>query len=158
MTKTVLAALTLAVAPLGLAACGESAEQTAAPEAAPGLEATNARLVLPAVSGNPGAVYFDLANGGDRPIAVRAVSVSGAGSAMMHQYGEWEGKQQMADLPQLLVPAGGKVSFEPGAYHVMANDLSAETTAGSTVEVTLTIAGGDKISFPAQVRAAGEER
>ena len=39
-----------------------------------------------------------------------------------------------------------------------AMDLADTVTAGSTAEVTLTFVGGDKLSFPAEVRAAGDER
>ena len=40
----------------------------------------------------------------------------------------------------------------------MANDLADTVAAGSTADVTLTFVGGDKITFPAEVRAAGDER
>ena len=67
MTKTIRAALALTVTAIVATACGEAPEQTeaAAPEAPEGIAVTNARLMLPAVSGNPGAVYFDVANSGD---------------------------------------------------------------------------------------------
>jgi copper(I)-binding protein len=38
----------------------------------------------------------------------------------------------------------------------MAMDLSDDLKAGATTEVTLTFADGDKVSFPAEVRAPGE--
>ena len=53
---------------------------------------------------------------------------------------------------------GTKIAFEPGGYHVMAFELAPEVRPGSKVEVTLTVSGGDKYSFEAEVRAAGDER
>ena len=40
----------------------------------------------------------------------------------------------------------------------MAMDLADTVTAGGTAEVTATFLGGDKVSFPAEVRAAGDDR
>ena len=73
MRKSVFAAAALVLGTYGLAACGETAEQPAAeaPEGIAGMTVTNARLVLPAVAGNPAAVYFDLAYDGDRSFAGR---------------------------------------------------------------------------------------
>ena len=40
----------------------------------------------------------------------------------------------------------------------MAMNLADTVKAGSKSDVTLTFVGGDKVSFPADVRAAGDER
>ncbi len=89
---------------------------------------------------------------------IRAASVAGAGSAVLHQMGTWNNEPSMDEVLQIDVPANGDLKFEPGGLHVMANDLADTVTAGGTAEVTLTFVGGDKISFPAEVRAAGDER
>jgi copper(I)-binding protein len=39
----------------------------------------------------------------------------------------------------------------------MVMGLGEDVTAGGTVEVTLTFVGGDKASFPAEVKPAGDE-
>lgn len=160
MRKPVFLAAALAIGTLGLAGCGETAEQPAAeaPEGIPGMAITNARLVLPAVAGNPAAVYFDFAYDGDRSFALSRVDVEGAESAEFHDYTEWSGKMQMMPMLPLPVKKGDKVAFAPGGKHVMAMKLSPEVKEGGTVEVTITVSGGDKQSFPAEVRAAGSER
>lgn len=160
MRKSVFAAAALVLGTYGLAACGETAEQPAAeaPEGIAGMTVTNARLVLPAVAGNPAAVYFDLAYDGDRSFALNRVDVEGAESAEFHDYSEWSGKMQMMPMLPLPLKKGDKVAFAPGGKHVMAMKLSPEVTEGGTVEVTITVSGGDKQSFPAEVRAAGSER
>jgi copper(I)-binding protein len=152
-------AAALGVACVGLASCGEKPEQAeTGPEAPEGISITDARLMLPAVKGNPGAVYFDVKNDSAKSVMIRAVSVAGAGSAMLHQMGTWNNQPSMDEILQIAVPANGDLKFEPGGLHVMANDLADTVTAGGTAEVTLTFVGGDKISFPAEVRAAGDER
>lgn len=155
MNRRVWSAIALGILAMGPVACGESPEQAeAGPEAPEGISTANARLMLPAVAGNPGAAYFDLVNSGTGSRVVRAASVAGAGSAMMHTTIEG-GMQEVA---QVVVAPGETVRFEPGGNHVMAMDLAETVAAGGTAEVTLTFVGGDKISFPAEVRAAGDER
>jgi len=152
MTKSIRAALALAVAAALPMACSEAPEQAeAGPEAPDGITVADGRLMLPAVAGNPGAVYFDVENGSDRNMIIRAVSVAGAGSAEMHN-------KDMQMVLQSAVPPGGSTKFEPGGHHIMAMSLADTVTAGGEAEVTLTFVGGDKVSFPAEVRAAGDER
>lgn len=160
MKYSFLAGAALAAAALSLSACGsEPAETTeAAPEGMPGVEVSNARLVLPAVTGNPGVLYFDLSYSGDKAAALRGVDVAGAKTATMHQYVDLSGEKAMYELLPQPLQKGQTLKFEPGANHIMLDGLADTVTAGSTVEATLIFAGGDKFSFPAEVRGAGEER
>lgn len=142
-----------------LAACGSNdAPVEAAPEGVPGMSVENARMVLNAVQGRPAAVYFDITYEGDRGLTIRRADVADAESAMMHDYGEYDGKVQMMEALPIGIKKGDKVSFEPGGKHVMAFNVSPDLQPGASTEVTLTVSGGDKFSFPAEVRAAGEER
>lgn len=153
------AAFGLAISSLALAGCGSGGEQAdPAPEAAPGLSADNARVVLPAVSGRPAAAYFDLSNDGDRRMIVRAADVAGAGSTMMHETDVWDGQARMREATQYVVEPGETISLEPGGAHLMAMEPSDTLQAGGSTEITVTVVGGDKISFPAEVRAAGDDR
>ena len=161
MRGRVLAAAIAAAMALSTAACGggePAAEQAGDPDAPEGITVSNARMMLPPVSGNPAAVYFDIANSSDQQVMIRAVSVQGAGMAVLHQTATWNLKTDMQEVFQQPVPAGETLSLAPGGLHVMASDLADTLTPGSTAEVTLTFVGGDKISFPAEVRAAGDER
>ena len=152
MTKSIRAALALAAAAALPLACSEAPEQAEAnPDAPDGIAVENGRLMLPAVAGNPGALYFDVRNDSDKNRVIRAISVAGAGSVEMHN-----GDMQM--IMQLTVPPKGSATFEPGGEHVMAMDLADTMVAGGQAEVTVTFVGGDKVSFPVEVRAAGDER
>jgi copper(I)-binding protein len=163
MRKLLLASVALSIASLGLAACGsEPAEQPeAAPEGIPGVTVTNARLVLPAVKGNPGVVYLELAYGdpgtSDR-VALSGAHVAGAKSATLHEYSEWNRQKVMAEMVRPVIAKGETLKFEPGGKHIMANELDETLAAGGNTEVTLTFAGGDKISVPAAIKAAGDDR
>lgn len=160
MNRNAILAAALTLGSLSLASCGEKDEQAPAQaeQGVAGLAVSNARLVLPAVSGNPAAVYFDLAYDGDRSVALSRVSVAGAESAEFHEYGEWDGKMQMQPMLPLPLSKGDKHAFEPGGKHVMAMKLSPEVAEGGTVDVTITVSGGASTTFPAEVRAAGSER
>ena len=154
--KTVLAAMALSLA---LSACSQSDEAAIPADENPtGLVITNARLMLPPVAGNPAAVYFDLKNEGTRAIAVRRADVADAKSAALHDMMEYNRAMTMADMGPLAVPQGQTIKFEPGGKHVMAYDLSPELKPGGKTELTLTVAGGDKVSVEVPVQAAGAER
>lgn len=154
--KAVFAAAALSLA---LSACSQSDEAaTPADENLTGLVVSNARLMLPPVAGNPAAIYFDLKNEGTRAVAVRRADVAGAKSASMHDMMEYNHEMTMADMGPTTVKQGETLKFEPGGKHVMVFDLSPELKAGGKTEMTLTIAGGDKVSVEVPIQAAGTER
>lgn len=160
MRMRFIAGAALSIAALGLAACGEqpAQETETAPEAAPGVTVANGRLILPAVKGNPGAVYFDVTNNSDADTAIASAHVEGAAMAELHATTMKDGVMSMKEMSTVPVTKGATVSFAPGGNHVMAMELGDTVTAGGSTEVTLTFEGGDKLSFPAEIRAAGDDR
>ncbi len=158
--RALMAGAMLTGAALALAACGSEAEAPVEAVAGqvPGMTISNARLVLAPVAGNPAAVYFDLSYEGEQGLTIRKAEVEGAGSTMMHDYGEYDFKVQMMEALPIALSTGTKVAFEPGGLHVMAMDPPADLEPGDKVTVTLTMSGGTTQVFLAEVRAAGEER
>lgn len=158
--KTLFATAACLIATALLGACSGTAEPAASPaDANPtGLVISNARLLLPPVPGNPAAVYFDVKNEGKRAVAVRRADIAGAKTAAMHDMMEYDFKKTMADMGPLTIPAGQTVAFAPGGKHVMAMDLSPGLRPGGKTELTLTVAGGDKVSAEIPVMAAGADR
>lgn len=145
---------------LAVASCAQEGEIVEpAPEGTiEGISIENARMVLAPVEGNPAAIYFDFAYAGDRAFSLDRFAVEGAESATMHQFGEYDFKVQMMEALPIPVKDGTSVEFKPGDYHVMAFNPSPELKPGGTTEVILTVSGGDKHKFDAEIRAAGEER
>ena len=145
---------------LGLSACGGDAEDAEAPVEGviPGVTIEDARMVLAPVEGNPAAIYFDFAYDGDSAFSLGRVSVEGASSAVMHQYGEYDFKVQMMEALPIPVTSGTKVEFKPGDLHVMAFEPSADLQPGGKTEVTLTISGGKTHKFEADILDANDER
>ena len=124
----------------------------------PGITVTDGRLVLPAVAGNPGAIYFTVHNDGESDAAIRSASVTGAQSASLHNTTDVDGQPTMGETLQVDVPQGGEATFEPGGFHVMAMGLDESLAAGGTTEVTLHFTNGKKANFPVTIAAAGDER
>jgi copper(I)-binding protein len=139
---------------LAVTACKQEAAPPAPTsiEAKPGITLSEGRLTLPAVKGNPGAVYFTIANANaSGNTAIAAVSVKGATKAEMHQ--TQDGAMNTVDV--LEVEGGGTVKFAPGGLHVMAFGLDNSLAVGSTTELTVTFADGDKASLPLKIEPAG---
>ena len=157
-TKTILAAFALGSASVLLPACSQEEAPVAEEAEVPGMEVSNARMVLNAVEGNPAAVYFDLAYEGDRGLTIRAAEVEGAESAALHDYSEYNREMTMMDALPIAIRKGDTVEFTEGGRHVMAMDVSPELQAGGTTDVTLIVSGGRRYTFPATIASAGDDR
>ena len=159
MLKAMFGAAALAAGTLVLGGCGDQSEQVEqAPDAVAGLSVENARVVLPAVSGNPAAVYFDATYTGENAAELAGLFVAGAEETMMHQMTMKDGVMSMHMLDKVALPNGTKVSFAPGGNHGMAMKLSDELKPGGTTELTLIMASGDKTTVNAEIVGTGEAR
>jgi copper(I)-binding protein len=146
-------------AALALGGCAEEAPAPAPIEGVvPGLEITDARLILPPVAGNPAAVYFDVAYNGERGVSISGAEVAGAGSTQVHDTMEYNFEMAMSESGPVALPGGTSKTFEPGGLHIMAFELDEGIKPGDSVEVTLKISGGKTHKFDAEVRAAGDDR
>ncbi len=156
MKSGILSAVALATA--CLSACGSSAPPPAEASPSSDLAASNARLFLAPVKGNAAAVYFDIANKGQTTWSIQGASLKGAQMTMLHTVGGPNMNGGMGEVLQVLVHPGETVHFEPGKLHVMVMDPPADLTRGAKSELTLNFLGGDKMSFPVEVKAAGDAR
>jgi copper(I)-binding protein len=160
MKSAVFAPVALVLGSLVQAGC-ESKQAPAPSEIAnapEGISISDARLVLPAVKGNPGAVYFTVHNDSASAQTIGGAEVKGARSAMIHQSTMANGMSEMHAMGPIAVPANGTLAFEPGGLHVMAMDLDGTLANGGTTDVTLAFESGDKAVFPAEILAAGDAR
>jgi copper(I)-binding protein len=73
---------------------------------------------------------------------------------MMHRTAEEGGVSRMLAVERAEVPAGGKVAFAPGSYHLMLMQPTRKMAAGDRIQVTLEFAGGQKLTAEFQVRGA----
>lgn len=144
--------LMAAVAAFSVGACKGAdkpeAAASSAPEGKPGVTVKDARLVLPAVPGNPGAAYFAVENQSKDVIGIAAVAVQGAGKTELHT-----GDMKLFD--HATADPRTTLKFEPGQAHVMVFDVGADLKAGAETELTITFTDGDKVSVPAKIEAMG---
>lgn len=160
MRHSIFAAAVLGFGSLSLAGCGEqAAEETAvADDTIAGLKVTNPRLIMPAVSGNPASLYFDIDYGGDKGLALRALEVENAENAALHEYSEWNFEMVMQEMGPLALQTGDRVSFEPEDRHGMVFGLAQTVEPGAKAMAYLVFAGGAKHGFEAEVRGATDDR
>lgn len=145
--------LVVSAALLSLSACSGEANKpdaaaSAAPDAMPGVTVKDSRVVLPGVTGNPGAAYFTLDNQSSGSVVIAAVSVDGAGRSELHA-------ADMKVIDEGKAEAKTHLDFKPGGAHVMLFDVSDRLKPGAETELTVTFAGGDKITTRARIEAMG---
>jgi periplasmic copper chaperone A len=99
----------------------------------------------PAAQGTTGAGFMTLANPDAKPDALVAVESPLAREVQVHQSSMKDGIASMQRVTRVPVPAGGRVTFAPGGYHLMLMGLTKALQAGDTVPATLTFASGAKV-------------
>jgi len=107
---------------------------------------------LPA--GLPAGGYFELHNGTDKPIMLKAAQSPACRDVMIHRSMNMGGMEHMMPAGDLEVAAGGTLVFAPGGYHLMCMQPTPAMKAGAIVTVTLRFAGGASITGDFMVRGA----
>lgn len=104
-----------------LAACSDSATQIASREVSdlPPLTVSEIRLTEPMTGMRMGAGYLTLTNNSEQDIKITRVGGIGLETVDMHESILNDGISRMEKLPQIVVPAGQSILFEPGAKHLM---------------------------------------
>jgi len=59
---------------------------------------------------------------------------------------------RMSPVPQIVVPAKGKVELKPGGLHIMLFELKQKLAVGDTIPLTLTFKDGATVKADAVVR------
>jgi copper(I)-binding protein len=142
----------LAGALLALSGCHHRSTATGVTASPPGMVVSQARLVLPAVKGNPGVAYFTLSNENNVATTLVGVDIVGAQQTEMH---ETTGGT-MAPLAQVRIDPGKRVIFAPGGKHVMAFNLGPSLNSGGTSEITFHFQDGKTTSAPLRVEPPGD--
>lgn len=100
----------------------------------------------------PAGGYFLLRNDGKQPVVLVGARSAAFGHVMMHKTAEERGVSRMLPVERVEVPAGGKVAFVPGSYHLMLMQPTRKVAVGDRIQVTLEFAGGQKLTAEFQVR------
>jgi len=104
-----------------------------------------------------GGGYLSIENTGTTADRLVSVSVPFAARAEVHEMAVKDGIMTMRPLEQgVELPAGAKVEFKPGGYHIMFMDLKQQLKQGEMIKGTLTFekAGAVDVEFKVDSIAA----
>ncbi|MBX9886211.1 MAG: copper chaperone PCu(A)C [Novosphingobium sp.] len=132
-----------------------SAPDPLAPDNAPNVSVIEPVIKLPTVPGNPGVLYFTIQQTAGKANTLVAVHVDGAGRAELHQTKTENGVSSMEPVSAVTFSESEPAEFKAGGYHVMLFNLASTVKPGKDVEVTFTLANGDKVSTFAKVEEVG---
>lgn len=106
------------------------------------------------MAGRNGAVYLTLTGkeGGDR---LTGASSPAAGKVELHESVMDQGVMKMREVKEMPVPAGGKVTLQPGGLHLMLMNLKQPLKEGETVSVTLVFEKAGAVTTMATIAKAG---
>ena len=136
----------------GLAAALLTASATSVFAAGLTIEKPWMRFIIKA---RPAAGYFTLHNGTSKAVELTGASSSGCGMVMLHETKEVDGVAEMLHVKSIKVPAGGKLTFQPGGYHLMCMQPQSSMAVGKSVPVTLKFADGQSVSAQFPVTGPG---
>jgi copper(I)-binding protein len=129
---------------------------------APGPQAPSSQVVLrisgawarPSMPERPmSAAYAVIENPGAQAVVLTAVRCDVTPRAEIHESFEENGMMRMRRIPELTVPAGGRVELRPGGHHIMLMMLPQPLVAGG--RVTCDLLAGERVAgrLEAEVRA-----
>lgn len=98
----------------------------------------------------PAAGYFVLSNDTNRSVTLTGAMSPDCGALMLHRSMNSSGMDRMQAVNSVSVPAGDKLAFEPGSYHLMCMHPAERVAPGGHMPVTLLFQGGRRIEtrFP----------
>ena len=100
--------------------------------------------------------YFTIVNKGSAPDRLLSIASDISGKAELHEMGVKDGVMTMRPVEGGLdIPAGGKVTLGPGAYHIMFMDLKQPPKEGQMFAATLTFEKAGAVTVEFAVQAIG---
>lgn len=139
-------ALLVAASVIAIAGCGPGAPSSAAPT-------VSEAWARSAPAAGQSAAYFTISNPATTADTLLSASSPDVGMVELHQtWMDGSGMSGMHPVERVEVPAGGSVVFQPGGYHLMLMDMSAELVAGRTIELDLVFEHAGKVVIMAEIR------
>lgn len=105
----------------------------------------------------PMAGYFVMENRGEAERHLLGASSPAFGAVDMHQSVERDGAASMRPVDSVAVPAGGRVAFEAGGYHLMLMQRQKELEVGDRVTVTFELDDGAEQSAVFSIKPVWQE-
>ncbi len=140
---------------LALAGCSSdsaSTTESSAPATDAAVTVTDAWIPQPA--SDTSAMFGMVSNSGSEAVSITGGSAPDVGMVQVHEFVKEGNKEVMQEVPGgLEIPAGGSVTLQPGGYHVMMMDVTADWQVGDEVPVTLEFTNNETVEVTAVVKA-----
>lgn len=157
--STAVAVLALA-APLGLAACSSDTETPAGPSTEHSAEHGTATITVADAWAKASAadmhagegmtgVFGELTNHGDVDLTITGLTSPAAGIVELHEVVDGVMRKIQGDVT---IPAGGTLTLEPGANHIMLMKMVDPIHPGDDVTITMTLSDGSEVTLTALVK------
>ena len=95
--------------------------------------------------------YMTLVNVGSADVTLIQAESEAFAKIEVYEMAKINGLMKMREAPNVVIPAQGKIRFEPGGKHLMLMGPQAHFTTGHTVDITLTFRFGGKQSVSVKV-------
>ncbi len=107
----------------------------------------------PAQAGGNSAAYLTITGAAGQADALLSASSPGAGMVQLHEATtDASGMMGMHQIDRLEIPAGGKVTLEPGGHHLMIMGVTSELAVGGKLELDLVFEHAGKVVVQADIR------
>ena len=104
-----------------------------------------------------GGAYLIVQNAGAKSDRLVRVTSPVAGAVELHSVTVEGNLMKMRETSSLEVPAGGRLTLQPGGYHMMLVDLKRPLAVGDKVPMTLTFENAGTIDVVVRVEAMGAQ-
>jgi len=121
-------------------------------EPSKGIIVSNAWVQAMPPSQTTSAAYLTITNNSLKEIVLVSATSEVAGAVEIHQMSDRNGMMKMAMAAQLPIPAQGKVSLQPGGFHIMLINLKRAVNNGDIVPITLHFQDGSSIVVNARAK------
>jgi copper(I)-binding protein len=96
--------------------------------------------------------YLTLENTGAEALSLMSIQSEAFEKIEVHEMTTVDGMMRMREIPQLLIPAGGQVTMQPGGKHLMLIGPRRRLSAGEVATLTLTFDSGQVLVVSVVVR------
>lgn len=90
------------------------------------------------------------------PVTIVGVSSAAFDDVSLHETRMVDGVSRMRAVPELVVPANGTMTLQPGGLHLMLMQPRAPLRAGSRIAIDFALKGGGTLRGELVVRAPGQ--
>jgi periplasmic copper chaperone A len=117
-----------------------------------GITVSDAWVRSPVIIDQPGAAYLVIQNNGAMADKLLSAESEAAKMVELHESIESGGMVSMAPVPNIPIPANGRVELKPGGFHMMLMGLTRPLKTGDKVQLTLNFEKAGKIPVTAEVK------